>query len=294
MQFAPLIRPEAFSDDRAVAWAGWLLRLAVLGHALGFAAVVFLKLGTGVGTYLFLEYGFTHAHSALVERAMAWAILAFAALASWRPSLLWLTPIAAIVLVDALARWFNGGAPFAEWSAAAQAARYLTPLALGLLFLTAPQRMAGGAGQLQAVLWVLRIGIAVVFVTHGLEALNGHPRFIDYILGTAYTWTPIALSEDTAVAMLKVIGVTDIAVGFAILVRPFRSVLWWMAFWGLITALSRVTSLGMGQYFEVLLRISHFLAPIAAILLTGAIARRRAPAATELSSPTPEGYPLRT
>lgn len=263
----------------AVTAARWLLCAAVLGHALGIAAAIFGKLGSGLGTYFFLEWGFSHPQVAMAERWAAWALLALAALSCLRPWLVFLAPIAAAIFLDAWARQFNGGAPFAEWTIGAHALRILAPLALAALCFPWPRSDADGDLRRRAAMWLLRVGLAVVFITHGLEALRQHPRFIDYLIGTADRWTPLELSETAAVNLLRVIGVVDVVVGVAVIIRPWPVVLCWMAFWGLITALSRVTSLGPEQYFEVLLRASHVLAPVAVLLLARTLAPRRPGAA---------------
>lgn len=267
--------PGSLRRDPIVAIAGWLLRLAVLGHALGIAAAIFGKLGSGLGTYFFLEWGFSHPQVAVAERWAAWGLLVLAALACLRPWLVFLVPIALAIFLDAWARQFNGGAPFAEWTIGAHALRMLVPLALAALYLQWPWTGAVRDFQRRGTMWLLRAGLAVLFITHGFEALRQHPRFIDYLIGTADRWTPLELSEAAAVSLLRVIGVFDIVVGIAVLVRPWAPLLAWMAFWGFVTALSRVTSLGIEQYFEILLRTSHFLAPIAVLLLAKSLATRR-------------------
>lgn len=61
----------------------------------------------------------------------------------------------------------------------------------------------------------------------------------------------------------------------------------WLSFWGLITALSQVTGLGLpgglSEYPEVLLRAPHFLAPLALLFLFSATYR-----STSCPLPRPE------
>jgi hypothetical protein len=247
----------------AVAAAGWLLRLAVLGYCVGAACTLFHKLGSGLGTYYFLEWDVAHPQVAYWERMAAYGLLGLGIAAFLRPHWVVLAPIAAVTIAEGWARYFNGGSPFSEWTLWAYALRYTAPLALALLFLSVPVRWTGPPAHLAAVAWLLRIATAVVFAVHGLEAILQHPRFIDYIIGTAENLGGFRVSETQAGVLLKIIGAVDIAVAALVLVRPFQAVLFWMAFWGLITALGRVTTFGPGVYFEVLLRFSHFLAPLA-------------------------------
>ena len=153
-------------------------------------------------------------------------------------------------------------------------------VSLVLLFILSPST----DGRLRTAAWGLRLGISALFITHGLEALYLHPRFIDYLIGTAGNLAGISMREATAGTLLRLIGVTDIAVALALLLRPSSGVLFWMAFWGLVTALSRVTTFGPGVYFEVLVRFPHFLAPLALWLLLDHLKRlRRRPAGVGLS-----------
>jgi len=262
-----------------VAIAGWLLRLAVLGYAIGMATAIFTKLGSGLGTFFFLEIGYTHPQVAPVERMGAYLLLGLAIAALIRPHWAFVLPIAVLVTAEALAQYFNGGFPFAEWVIYAHALRYGAPWALLVLFFAPLGRWMGPHNHLRVTGWVLRIAIATVFAIHGIEALLQHPRFIDYIIGTTHNLTGHYLAEATVVTMMRVIGVVDLVVAALVILKPHPAVLYWMAFWGLITALARVTTFGMGHHYEVWLRTAHFLAPIALYFVLRAQAQYRKAAA---------------
>jgi len=253
--------------------AGWLLRLSVFVFCAGIAVTVFTRLGTGIGTYFFLEHSVPHPTVGYYERLTAGALLLLAFAALIRPHWAFLLPIALLVFLEAWARRFNGGTPFFEWAIYAYALRIVTPLALAALFSPMLHRMAGDRGALHATGWILRIGLATVFFIHGVEAFLGHPRFIDFIIGSSWNLAGYEMTERSAVVLLKIIGTVDIAVALAVLVKPAAPILYWMAFWGLITALSRVTTFGLGMHYEVLVRFSHFLAPIALLLILAHLAR---------------------
>lgn len=276
-------RPATDYARPAATAAGWLLRVAVLGHCIGAAATIFHKLGSGLGTYFFQEASAAHATVAFWERMAAYGLLAFGIAAFLRPHWALLLPIALLTIADAWARVFNGGAPFAEWTLWAHALRYTAPVALAALALGALNRWPGPPRHQTAVAWMLRAAVAVVFTVHGLEALNQHPRFIDYLIGTGENLAGLQIQEAQAVAVLKVIGVVDIAVAALVLIRPFPAVLFWMAFWGFITAMARVTTFGPDVYYEVLLRFSHFLAPLAVFCLIRNARALREPDPTRIS-----------
>lgn len=268
--------PPAFRGGPAgVAAASWLLRLAVLGYAVGIISAIQRKLGSGLGTYFFLEWGFTHPQVAPVERLAAWLLLALAIAALIRPHWALALPIAVLVLLEAAAQYFNAGFPFSQWTFFAHALRYGAPAALALLYLGLLSRGLGPERHLRLIGWLLRAALATVFTVHGIEALMQHPRFIDYIIGTAYNFTGHFLSEAAAIQVMRAIGIVDILVAALVLVRPRPAVLYWMAFWGLITALARVTTLGLGHHHEVLVRSAHFLAPLAVLFILGSIQRGR-------------------
>lgn len=254
--------------------AGWLLRLAVLGYAIGIVFATLAKPGSGLGAY-FLEWGFTHPQTALVERMLACGLLALALAALIRPHWIVLLPIASLVALEAVAIHLNAGAPFAGLAPFAHALRYGAPIALTALYAAPLASRLGRERHLNATAWFLRIAIATVFVTHGLEALMQHPKFVAYIVGTTRNFTGHALAEATAIQIMRGIGVLDIAVAVLLLVRPHPAVLYWMALWGLITALARVTTFGIGHHHEVLVRSAHFLAPLAMLFILRALTQIR-------------------
>ena len=67
--------------------------------------------------------------------------------------------------------------------------------------------------------------------------------------------------EPAAKTILSWIGVMDMTLAIGVVIRPFRTILWWMAVWGLITALGPLTANGWGAYPELLLRTTHFVVP---------------------------------
>jgi len=263
--------PDRFTGAPPMAAAGWLLRLAVAGFCAGAAASLLLQMGSGLGSYFFLEHAVPDTRTGYGERIAAYTLLAVGLLTVIKPHWLFLAPLAALVILEACARVFNGGAPFAEWTVYAYALRYVAPVALLLLVIRRPANRLSPAGQARLTAWVLRVAIAVVFICHGVEAFLQHPRFLDYIIGSADRMLGLGISEAQAGMLLRIIGIVDVAVAFVVLIRPYRGVLYWMAFWGLITALARVTTYGFDVYYEVLVRFPHFLAPLAVVFLVKAV-----------------------
>ena len=75
------------------------------------------------------------------------------------------------------------------------------------------------------------------------------------------------LSQETVESCLTVIGVMDITTAVVCLCWRWRGVMGWMAFWGGVTALSRVTANGWALgWHETLTRSSHCGVPLALVL----------------------------
>jgi hypothetical protein len=192
--------------------------------------------------------------------------------------------------------------PYADWlrylSLPAHAARILAPVALAILsaktpggsrrffdrwFLSwfrrqdaaVPSPDAGrgssrsiacgdvSARRAEAVVWLLRIGISLTFLTHGIEALLNHPKFVDFLLASSDRLLGWPLQERAAQLLLRWIGGVDIMVAVAILCFRWRAVAFWMAFWGLITAFARVVEADWNSYDKVLVRAAHAGVPLA-------------------------------
>ena len=103
--------------------------------------------------------------------------------------------------------------------------------------------------------WLLRIGVAGEFFGHGLLAIGGKKDWIGWISQM------IHVSNSTAITLLLLIGVTDLIVGLIVLVKPFRPILLWAAFWGFWTALVRPL-VGVG-WLDFIERSANWAAPLA-------------------------------
>lgn len=260
------VEPPATGLRESFSAANWLLRGAVLIYAAGLVVAIFTRNGSSIGEIALMEWGVSHARIFLAEKIVASLAFALALSLLLRPTSLVLAALAGLVFAEAFAGYRAGGYSFAEYTPFAEALRILTPLALIPLIISR-SAFPSEAGRRAAAGWILRAGLAIVFFTHGLEAYGQAPVFIDLILGSARNLCGTSLSEPVAIKLLHLIAWVDFAVAVLVLARPSRPLLGWLFFWGLVTALSRPIALGFGSYPEVLLRASHFLAPIALWLL---------------------------
>lgn len=262
------------SSSNPIPLTSWLLRVGILLHALGVAVALFTRAGSPLGSIALMDWGIPHSTIFLSERIAACLLVgAAASLFVYRQAIA-LPFIFIAIFIDAYARQLSGGEAFSQYAVGAAALRWLLPLALFVL-ISRSFWLPSRSTRIWLATWVLRIGLATVFITHGLEALGRHPGFIDLLISSARTWLHVSLKESLAVQMLFVIGVVDILVAVLLLIRPWKTLLAWLCFWGLITALSRPLAHGFASYPEVLLRVSHFLAPVAIWWLSSWMQRQK-------------------
>lgn len=277
---------NAMVSSRRLIVVRWMLCLAIAATMLAFGIKTFRGDGTALNAFLFLEWGWSNERAARVENAALWIVLALTGLGILGPYRWLLLPAGLYLLLEAVLSIPIGGKPFSDLTPAAAALRFGTPLFTPLLLAgyrrgsslpgsgppSQPARSSDGSAWRQrqtrrsgAIL--LRLATGVVFLAHGYEAWRHHPNFIDLVIGTGHRQLGIWFDESQVTRALSVIGAVDIMVGLGLLVSGNRLLLAWAAAWGLVTALSRVTSFGWGAYAEVLYRAPHFLVPLALLLL---------------------------
>ena len=100
--------------------------------------------------------------------------------------------------------------------------------------------------------WALRIGVAGEFLGHGALALGGKTDWVG--------WISEMVKVDVATAA-TLIGLADILVALIVLLKPWKPVLLWAAFWGFWTALVRPL---VGQsWWDFIERFANWGAPLA-------------------------------
>jgi len=213
-----------------------------------------------------------------VQQVVGWSVLVAAGLVLWRPHAAVLGPLAVLQALITVAMWriVDGYALQASsisphllmlFPFATQLGRVAAPL--GLLLLEQSTQRAQGE---QAVLWalgmrILRWSISIVFLAHGLEAWQQNPRFLDLLINSTQRLFGLSLSQSTAEQCLAAIGTVDIVLAVACVSFRSLSVLWWMAFWGATTTLSRIVAYGWAvSWHETLTRSAHFGIPLAVVL----------------------------
>lgn len=244
--------------SRQPRWVVWAAGLFVV-QTVGFLGVV-AREGTPLGAVWVLDLGFPKLAAELANGAVAWLVglggLAAAA-AAGAPLLLrrFAFPLVALTCVAGLVLLLQDWIEVAQGhhmgsflAPAAHAVRYAIPLGLALLWTgRAPRPVLRG--------WTIAAG--AVFLAHGIECLLGHPVFIDFLVTVPRRWLGGGPSLDTASTLLVAIGVLDVVVGLAAIVRPQRKLMLWMAFWGFLTASVRLLYFGRAGWPDALIRVTN-------------------------------------
>lgn len=128
---------------------------------------------------------------------------------------------------------------------------------------TTSPRPAAGLEHLHVL---LRIGMAACFIGHGAFGILRKEAWLPY-------FGLVGIGPDAAFLLMPLVGAVDVAVGITLLVRPFRALLVYAAFWCLWTAALRPLA-GEGVW-ELLERAGNYGVPLALLALVGMGASRR-------------------
>lgn len=235
---------------------------------------------------LFFEWGWPEAVAQLIDDLGGWICLLaativglnlfFDVMKGWTKSRgrlgLWFArlelPILGFVsfwfFALATAEMIRGGV-FAEWAIPEQAVRFVTPLAL--LFSLLFRFRDGSRWQEHWIAGMLRLSIGATFAVHGFKAIVGYGPFIDLILlSDPLPWFG-EISQSTAERILWMIGWVDVVLAVVIMFVRSRWIALYMAFWGFLTAGSRMLALGVDAWPESLIRVANGGAPLALVFL---------------------------
>ena len=240
----------------------WTLRLSIVALALASARNAWIP-GSAINSWLFMKAGLPESVASGIDRFGAALMVGVGISALVRPSRVLLLAGATWMLCVAFARWDNPGATADGLAPLSHAVRIGALLALALLSGQPDLERRPSAGLAG---WVLLLGTSLTFVGHGIEALQHSGPFVDLIIGTVKRWTGHRLSQASAEQLLTVIGLQDFILAALLLLRRWRWIAGWMAIWGLATALSRVTSMGLDSWHHSLLRLANGGVPLTLFL----------------------------
>lgn len=178
-------------------------------------------------------------------------------------------------LLLVLATLGRGGLFMVQWTPATDALRIAAPLAL---FRLANSRISNdghsnndrrnsGNRIVPTGIWtILRIASAATFIGHGVKAIFLHPQYITLLVASTSNLVGQSLPQLLAERILCCIGIIDLLLAGLMLTTRWRWVAIYMAAWGGITALSRMTAGGWAMWPESLLRASHVAGPLVVLL----------------------------
>ncbi|MFT7667856.1 MAG: hypothetical protein ACI8X5_000541 [Planctomycetota bacterium] len=246
-----------------------ILRLTVVLSALS-AGWVAWSHQSSVNGWLFMGLGTSEAFAVNVERWAALVLLFSSLSLMWKPTWIACGLIFAWLLMLAVTTRIQAGEAFAYLAPASHAIRFVAPISLMLLHL----------GRSGLAFGFLRFAIAITFVAHGYEALQHHPQFIDLLIPSVRRQFGVRLREDDARLILSLIGCIDIALAAALCFRRWRWIAAYMAAWGAITLVSRMSAWGLERWPESATRLANFGAPLALYYYWRDLARVKPPASS--------------
>ncbi|MCM8535053.1 MAG: hypothetical protein NE334_03885 [Lentisphaeraceae bacterium] len=157
----------------------------------------------------------------------------------------------------------NEGKKYSEYAIFAHATRWGLPLVLWLGFCL---RVRGkDISSNKSFINCMIICTSLTFLVHGWEAYNLNPPFQDLLYSTSSIFG-FSLSESINFTILKIVGIMDLTLVFVILFYRNSKIFLWMAFWGLITALSRPLTIGFEAWPEFAMRIANCALPLGLFL----------------------------
>jgi len=255
-----------------------VLKFGMAALLLG-TAIIGLRYEGPVFSYLFVWRGWSESNALMVERGGAWLLIVSIFGVFIRP--LWPLLLAAALWLVISILVKVGDYEWHPWMLpGAHGIRYLLPIALALIALRRREDVA---------IFLVRLGISLTFLSHGLEAIWLKPGFVDFILIGADVTIGTVWDQSTAESILLTIGVVDVLVAVALwLPKAQRPIALWMAFWGGVTAFARIVCGGWPKYPDTLLRMVHVAAPLALFLYWTARAYAPSmPATTETPDENP-------
>ncbi len=237
-----------------------------------------------------------------VQQTVGWLVIAAGGVVLLRPYAAVLVPLSLFQLLIAVATWRtnSGFTLHAEWLSpswaalfpfATQSARIVAPMALLLLVPWRVERPKKPRITLRVrlAMSLLLAGAGITFFAHGIESLQRNPVFLDLLISTGNRLFGVSLSQASAEALLFVVGIIDLIVAVACLSNRMRGVLWWMAFWGAITTLSRITAIDWQvSWFAAATRAPHIGVPLAAVLHWHWLRQRDDETSTKAAKTMPE------
>lgn len=111
--------------------------------------------------------------------------------------------------------------------------------------------------------WVLRVAVFGTFFGHGVFALQGKEKWVQWIMDFG-GW-----DAGLATLLLLAVGILDIIVALIVLFKPIRAILLWAVIWASWTAFMRVLPFIGDPVWDFVERWANIGAPLALLFLLG-------------------------
>ena len=244
-----------------------ILKAVFLIQCLGFVHDNWLY-GSSLFKTLWQNVGLTASLATLIDRIF-FALFSLVSLAAlyFNKKHLYIAAGLFILLISILGL-YQGGFWGRYFIITAQAPRYLLPLSLAIFYHHFYLDKEKAYHYLKLT---LILAVSLVFATHGIEALLKSPKFVDLILRVSRTYFTLSLTQDFVEDILIIIGIVDILVALFIWLYPSSYLFGYAAFWGFITALSRVMFSPEYGLYSTLIRAANGGIPLALLFMGGFI-----------------------
>ncbi|MBI2036863.1 MAG: hypothetical protein HYT14_00685 [Candidatus Liptonbacteria bacterium] len=115
--------------------------------------------------------------------------------------------------------------------------------------------------------WVLRIAVSGSFFGHGVFALQGKEKWVQWMMNFGAYFG--GWSQELATQLLFSVGVMDVLIAFIVLVKPVRGVLLWATVWAFWTAAMRPLPFIDEPIWDFIERFANWGAPLALLFVLG-------------------------
>ena len=117
--------------------------------------------------------------------------------------------------------------------------------------------------NIKKIEWILRISVFGTFLGHGVFALQGKEKWVQWIVNF------FSCDAGLATQLLLAIGILDITVALIVLLKPIRAVLLWAVIWTSWTTVMHILPFIGDPIWESVERLAHIGAPLSLLLLLG-------------------------